>query len=171
MKTEIRKIALSAVFSALVVVMILLGTFIDVLDITAAAISCLVVYIVQLEAQGKYPFLVYLTSSVLSLIFIPLSTATLYFIGFFGYYPIIKLLLIKKNKKVRKLICAFIFNVATIILFLMFKAVFALQNEPLGMYIALLITVNVFFLCFDYLHDVFAFIYFRKLRNKIKFIK
>lgn len=171
MKKEIKKISLSAIFSALIVVMILLGTFIDVLDITVAAICSLIVYIIQLETKGKYPFLVYLTASVLSLIFAPLSTATLYFIGFFGYYPIVKLLLIKRNKKIRKLICTAVFNLAMIILFLLFKAVFALQNEPPAMYIALLVTVNVFFLCFDYLHDVFAFIYFKKLRNKIKFIK
>ncbi len=171
MKKEIKKIALSAVFSALIVVLILIGTFIEVLDITVAAVCALAIHIVQIETKTKYPFLVYLTSSVLSLIFTPLSTATLYFVGFFGYYPILKLKLKNHKKSIRKLICTLVFNVAMILLMLLFKTVFALQNEPPLMYILLLIASNIFFLCFDYLLDVFTFIYFRKLRDKIKFIK
>ncbi len=171
MKREIQKISISAIFSALIVVMILIGTFIEVLDITVAAVCSLIIYIVQIEAKGKYPMLVFLTSSVLSLIFTPLSTATLYFIGFFGYYPIIKKLFSKLGKGIRKIICIIIFNAAMIFMMLLFKTVFALQNEPFAMYAALLITLNIFFLCFDYLLDVFIFIYLKKIRSKIRFIK
>ncbi len=170
-KKEIKKIALSAVFSALIVVLLLVGTFIELLDITVAAVCSLAIYIVQIETRDKYPFLVFLTSSVLALIFTPLSSAMLYFIGFFGYYPILKLKLSKLNKGTRKLICILVFNVSMCVLMLLFKAVFALQNEPPLMYILLLVASNVFFICFDYLLDVFTLIYFRKLRDKIKFIK
>ena len=97
-KKEIKKISLSAIFSALIVVTLQLGTFIEVLDITVAAICSLLIFTVQLEAKGKYPFLVFLTSSALALIFTPLSSATLYYIGFFGYYPIIKVLFEKCKK-------------------------------------------------------------------------
>ncbi|MBO4950931.1 MAG: hypothetical protein J6E38_07955 [Clostridia bacterium] len=171
MRKDIKKIALSAIFSALIVVLILMGTFIELLDITVAAVCALTIYIVQIETKEKYPILVYITSSVLSLIFTPLSTATLYFVGFFGYYPILKQKLIKFKKQIRKLISILVFNVAMISLMLLFKAVFALQNEPAVMYVLLLITSNVFFFCFDYLLDVFTFIYIKKLRDKIKFIK
>lgn len=171
MKREIKKITLSSVFSALIVVLILLGTFIEILDITIAALCALAVFIILIEAGGKYPFLVYLTSSILCLIFTPLSTATLYFIGFFGYYPILKTKLKGLKKRVVKIICALVFNISMAALMLLFKAVFALQNEPPIMYVLLLITSNVFFFCFDYLLDVFTFIYFKKLRDKIKFIK
>lgn len=171
MKKEIKRIALSAVFSALIVVLILLGTFIELLDITVAAVCALAIYIVLMETKDKYPFLVYLSSSVLSLILTPLSTATLYFVGFFGYYPILKKSLSKQNKHIRKLICVLTFNIVMILMMLLFKTVFALQNEPPLMYILLLISSNVFFFCFDYLLDVFSFIYYKKLRDKIKFIK
>lgn len=171
MKKDIKKIALSAVFSALIVVLILIGTFVELLDITVAAVCALAIHIVLIETKSKYPFLVYLTSSALSLILTPLSTATLYFVGFFGYYPILKQKLKNHKKIIRKLICALIFNAVMILLMLLFKTVFALQNEPPMMYMLLLITSNVFFFCFDYLLDVFTFIYFKKLRDKIKFIK
>lgn len=171
MRKEIKKITLSSIFSSLIVVMILLGTFLEILDITIAAVCSLAVYIVHLEAGGKYPFLVYLTSSILCLIFIPLSSATLYFVGFFGYYPILRFFLKNKKKLFRKIVCFVVFNISTILLMLLFKAVFALQNEPASIYVLLIITSNVFFFCFDKLLDVFFVIYFKLLRNKIKFIK
>ena len=170
MKKEIKKITLSSLFSALIVVLILIGTFFDLLDITVAAVCALAVYILLIEAGLKYSFLVYLTSGVLCLIFSPMSSATLYFIGFFGYYPIIKTKLRKLKKHLRKLICLLLFNTSMIALMLLFKAVFALQNEPIYMYVLLLVTSNVFYFCFDYLLDVFTVIYFKKIRNKIKFL-
>lgn len=171
MKKEIKLITLSSLFSALIVVLILIGSFIELLDITVAAVCALAVYVIIIEAGGKYPFLVYITSSVLTLIFMPLSTSTLYFIGFFGYYPIVKRKLAKLKKHLRKFICAIIFNTSMITLMLLFKAVFALQNEPVYMYVLLLITSNVFFFSFDFLLDVFTIIYIKKLRNKIKIFK
>ena len=170
MRKEINKISLSAIFSALIVVFMILGTIIEILDITTAALCSIIIFISQIEIKGKYPSLIYLTSSVLSLIFMPLSSATLYFIGFFGYYPIIRLLLSKYNKKLRKILCFVLFNISMVCMFLLFKALFALQNEPYSMYTLLLITINIFFLCFDYLFEYFAFIYFKKIRNKIKFL-
>lgn len=171
LKKEIKKITVSSIFSALIVVLIMLGTFLEILDITVAAVCSLVVFIVLIEEGGKYPLLVYLVSSVLCLIFVSQSSATLYFVAFFGYYPILKLKLKKLSKVLRKTVCIVLFNIATLLLFLIFKAIFAMQNEPAVMYILLIILSNVFFLCFDRLLDVFAFIYFKKLRNKIKFLK
>ncbi len=170
MKKEIKKITLSSLFSAMIVVLILIGTFFELLDITVAALCAFAVYIILIEAGFKYSFLVYLTSSTLCLILTPMSSATLYFVGFFGYYPVIKIKLRKLKKHSRKLICLLLFNASMIALMLLFKAVFALQNEPIYMYILLLATSNVFFFCFDYLLDVFTIIYFKKLRNKIKFL-
>lgn len=169
-KKEIRLIAVSSIFSALIVAMLVLGTFIEIFDITVAAICTFAVLIILMEAKNKYAFLVYLTSSILSLIFVPLSTATLYFVGFFGYYPIIKKLLMRLPKIIRKILCFAIFNISMAILMLLFKTIFALTNEPYYIYILLFVTLNIVFVCIDYLLDIFPFIYIKKLRNKIKFI-
>lgn len=169
-KKEIRLIAVSAIFSALIVALLIFGTFIELFDITVAAICTFAVYIILLEAKKKYAFLVYLTSGILSLIFVPLSSATLYFVGFFGYYPLIKFLMRKMPKLLRKIICILIFNTTMAGLMLLFKAVFALAEEPATIYILLFLTLNVVFFCIDYLLDIFPIIYIKKLRNKIKFM-
>ena len=169
-KKEIKLIAVSAIFSAFIVAMLILGTFIELFDITVAAICTFAVCIILMEAKKKYAFLVYFTSSILGIIFVPLSTATLYFIGFFGYYPIIKQLLIKFPKLIQRIIGLIIFNVTMTALMLLFKTIFALTGEPAYMYILLFVTLNVIFICIDYLLDIFPFIYVKKIRNKIKFI-
>ncbi len=169
MRKEIRNIALASIFSALSVALIIMGGIIELLDLTVSAFCALTVYISMIEIKGKYPFLIYLCTSVLSLIFMPLATSTLYYVAFFGYYPIIRHRLKKAGKLFSKLICLATYNVTMILLYILFKAVFALQNEPATMYIILLITANIFYLCFDYAMDVFAFIYLKKIRTKLGF--
>ena len=166
MRKDIKNISLSSVMSALIVVLLMTGTFIEIIDITTAAICTLAVFIIQIEAKTKYALLVYFTSSALSLIFIPLSSATLYFVGFFGFYPILRHALKTIKKILRKLLCLMIFNINMCALFFLLKAVFALQNEPFELYVALIITANIFFICFDYLLDIFTFFYIKKIRPK-----
>ena len=169
-KNEIKKIAVSAIFSALIVAMILFGTFAEVFDITVAAICTFGICIILFEAKFKYALLTYITSSILGFIFAPLSSALLYFVFFFGYYPIFKFSLRKLPKLLRKILGILLFNTAMVLLLLLFKAVFAMTGEPAYMYVLLIATLNVIFLCLDYLLDIFPIIYTRKLRNKIKFM-
>ena len=167
MGKEIKKISLASVFTALSVAMIIAGSAFELLDLTVSALCSVTVYISMIEIKGKYPMLIYVTVSVLSLIFVPISTSSLYYIAFFGYYPIMRHKLKKIGKTVSSLLCLLIFNITMILLFLLFKAIFDLQNEPTVMYLVLLITSNVFYLCFDYALNVFAFIYIKKIRPKL----
>lgn len=167
MRKEIKKISLASLFSALSAALIILGGTMDMLDLTVAAVGSMLVYISMIEIKGKYPFLIYITTSVLSFIFVPMTTSALYYVAFFGYFPIIRYRIKKLGKVISKIICIGIFNVSMILLFLLFKAVFAMQNEPMYMYVILLVTSNIFYLCFDYALDVFAFIYITKIRKKL----
>ena len=169
MSKEIRKISLSSILSALSTVLIAAGAFFEILDMTSAALACLIVYITDIEVKGKYPFLVYVTTCILSLIFVPLTTSTLYYISFFGYYPIIRKAFSKLKKLYCKLLCFGVFNIAMTATLLLSKTVFAMQNEPYWIYILLIAALNVFFLCFDYVLDVFVIIYIRKIRPQLNF--
>lgn len=167
MKKEIRNISLASIFSALSVALIIAGTSFELLDLSVAALCSITVYISMIEIRGKYPLLIYATVSVLSLIFMPMSTASLYYITFFGYYPIIRHKIKQKYKAISVLICLLIFDITMVLTLLLFKTVFSLQNEPAFMYIILLITANIFFLCFDYALNIFAFIYIKKIRTRL----
>ena len=167
MKKQITNISLSSIFASLSVVFILLGSILDVLDLTVAAICTLINYISIYEVKGRYPMLIYFATSALSLIICPISTSVLYYIFFFGYYPILKVKLRKKGKITAKVICIIIFNIVFTILMVIFKKIFAMQNEPYYMYIILLVVYNIFFICFDRCIDILLFVYFKKIRPKL----
>ena len=169
MKENIRKIALASIFASLSVALLAVGALFELLDLTVAAFCSFLIFISVIEIKGKYPFLIYLTTSVLSIIIVPLSTAGLYYIAFFGYYPILRTFLQKKNKLLSKILCFILFNVTMACLMLLFKQIFALQNEPYYIYILLLVVSNIFYVCLDKALNIFAFLYFKKLRNKIMF--
>ncbi len=169
MSKEIRKISLSSILAALSTVLIIAGGVFEILDMTSAALGALIVYIADIEIKGKYPFLIYATTCILSLIFMPLTTATLYYIAFFGYYPIIKKAVKKLPKLYARIICFVVFNLSMLVIMLLFKTIFAMQNEPVLIYVLLLITLNVFFICFDYVLGVFSVIYIHKIKPKLNF--
>ena len=74
---------------ALGVVFMALGTFLEVLDITAAAISSCIIAFVFIEVGKKYAFSVWLGTSILGFILLPGLTPITYFLVF-GIYPILK---------------------------------------------------------------------------------
>ena len=97
MKT-VKKTALAGLFSALSVVILLLGSIIDVLDMSVAAIASFIVALILIELKGKYPWLVYAVVSVLSTILLPNKFGVLLYVCFFGWYPMLKFVLDSKLK-------------------------------------------------------------------------
>lgn len=85
-----KKIALSAILSALGVVFLLIGSFIDVLDLSSAAIAGFVLVVAVIELQGYYPVMMYFTISILSILVLPNKYPAIFFIFFGGFYPIFK---------------------------------------------------------------------------------
>jgi hypothetical protein len=111
----IRKIALSATLSALGIVFLTIGSFIEVLDLSSAAIAGFVIVICVIELQGYYPVMMYFVISILSILLLPNKYPALFFIFFGGLYPIFKAYIER-----------FHYIVAWIIKFSMFNVFFAL---------------------------------------------
>ena len=79
-----------AMLSALGVVLLLIGSFVEVMDLSAAAIASLLCVFAVIEYSGASPWLIFAVTSVLSMILLPTKTPALMYLAFFGYYPIIK---------------------------------------------------------------------------------
>lgn len=92
-KKATRRIAVSALLAALGVVLLLLGSFVQVLDLSMAVIASLTVVFAVIEMGGKYPMLIYAVTSVLALLLLPVKTAALIYFAFAGYYPVLKAVL------------------------------------------------------------------------------
>lgn len=85
-----KKIALSAILSALGVVFLAIGSLIEVLDLSSAAIAGFVIVIAVIEIGGYYPVMMYFVISILSVLVLPNKYPALFFIFFGGFYPIFK---------------------------------------------------------------------------------
>lgn len=89
-KKSTRKLTAAAVCVALGVVLLALGSLVEVLDISMAAIASLAVVFGVIELKGSYPYLIYLVTSVLALVLLPQKTPALLYACFAGFYPILK---------------------------------------------------------------------------------
>jgi hypothetical protein len=89
-KRSTRYLAVSAMLCALGVILLALGSLLQVLDISMAVIASLLVIFAVIELGGKYPYLVYAVTALLSMLLIPYRSAPLFYLCFMGYYPILK---------------------------------------------------------------------------------
>jgi len=85
-----KKIALAAVLTAGGVVFLFAGSVLQVVDLSAAALAGFAVALSVIEIGGKYPVLVYLAVSLISVLILPNRLPAVFFIAFGGLYPIFK---------------------------------------------------------------------------------
>ena len=85
-----KKLTISAMMTAMGVVLMTLGYFIEVLDLTVAALASLIIAFVYIELGSPYVFFVWLATALLSFIFFPSSMVWLEYFLVFGLYPILK---------------------------------------------------------------------------------
>jgi len=87
---QTKKLTLAAMMTALGVVILTLGAFVEVLDLTAAVIASLIIVFMYLEVGSPYTYLVWLATSLLSFLFFPASYVWLEYFLVFGIFPIVK---------------------------------------------------------------------------------
>lgn len=167
-RNEIKKLALSAIICALSVVVIILGCVIDVIDLTACAVASGAVAFACIELRGKYPYLIYGVTSALALILFPGCTASIYYVIFMGYYPIIKRFL----EKIPGIFCLIgklaAFNAALGVIALLSKFLFISEEATTGtaLIVTIIIFANIFFVVFDMALTVITTAYLKHFRKK-----
>ena len=87
---QVKYLTVSAMLSALGVIILGLGALIEVLDISVAVIASFLVAYAVIEIGGAYPWLIWIVTSTLALLLLPLKTPVLFYALLAGFYPIIK---------------------------------------------------------------------------------
>ena len=98
---RIKYLTVGAMLSALGVVFLALGSFLEVLDLTAAILASLLCAYAVIEMGRGYPWLIWLVTSILSLLLLPVKTPALFYAFFAGAYPILK----EKTERLGRLPC------------------------------------------------------------------
>ncbi len=154
---DAKLIAISGVTTALSVIVLALGTYIEVIDLSCLFIASLFIMIPLAKGSFKSAFLCYVAVSLLSLIFTASTgrfSITVLYVAFFGLYPLF--LNFEEIKNINKLISypikAVWFVGTCFLMYFIFK-MFILTDQALEKYIVVIILIGglVLFVIFDYM--------------------
>ena len=173
-KDKTMRLTMCAMLAALGVVLLWLGSAVEVVDISMAVVASLLCVFAVIEYGGSAPWLVYGVTAVLSLLLLPQKTPALMYLVFFGYYPILKEKLEKKPKWAAWIWKEVIFNLALAVLlvlshFLLFTA--ASAGNMVFYYVALVGLAELAFPLYDIALTRLISLYLFRLRKRFRFKK
>jgi hypothetical protein len=157
--------------AALGVIMLYLGSFIEVLDISMAVIASLFCIIAVIEYGGASPWMIYGVTAVLSLILLPNKTPAIFYTAFFGFYPILKEKLERLKRPIGWLLKELVFNVvlaiATVAAVKLMLAEGSMLTSPIVIGVAVVVCEAIFILYDIALTRLITF-YLITLRPRLK---
>ena len=146
-----RRLTLAAMLSALGVVLLFLGSLLEVLDLAAVMLASLFVVFAVLELGRAWPYLVYGATALLSLLLLQLRPVVLEYLLFGGIYPIVKHWVEKLPRAASLLLKLLFINLAVALTALLSLALLGLRlrfGVPHLLLLALL--CNAVFFLYDY---------------------
>ena len=162
-----KKIAVAGILTALAVLLLFIGSILDVLDLASAAMGTLVILVAMIELGNSWALGVYAAASVISLLILPHKLPALVFAAFSGYYPVLKKPLNKIKPKFLSYITRIaIFNVFFFLSYFIATKLFGevFEYEFLSYIFAIL--ANVTFVIFDLAIERLAVFYTVKIKPK-----
>jgi hypothetical protein len=149
------KVALSGIICALSVSIMLL-TIIPTLEISLPVLAGILLTVIVLEIGVKWGITAYAVVGILSLLIAPSVESKLLFVGFFGYYPILKCYIERlRFAGWRWVIKLAVFNIAIVAVYVfLLKVTTAIQTDDFtlfGVYLpmVLLLVGNGIFVLYD----------------------
>lgn len=153
--------------SALGVVLLVIGTIVDVLSLSAAAIAALPLYIALRELGYRRAMLVYLVTSLLSILLFPQSEAALSYALLLGLYTLLKFPIERVRRRLALPLKLLFFNVTFTAIELVGILLFSIPPLEWWFYAIVYLVANVAFLLYDSVLDRLIILYEARLRAKI----
>lgn len=154
--------------AALAVVILYLGSLVELLDLSASVLGALAVMVAIVELGKGYAWSVYLVAAVLSVLLFP-RTASIVFAGFVGYYPILKVYLDRIPFRPLQYFCKLgLFNLFLLGLLWLCNTILGTENEWIALGKWLIILGNACFVIYDFALSRLAIFYLVKIKSKMK---
>lgn len=169
------RISLGGIISAVCLMLMFCTGMFPMLDYTIPAFAGFLMVVMIVETSSKWAVTTYFVVSALCLVITPNYEATMLFILFMGYYPILKFYLDRLESKVLAWSVKYaVFNLAAVVFFLAFQYVFTSVDLLEGMDMfgkfavpVLWIMGNVFFWLYDKVLGQLVDLYVKWFRKKI----
>lgn len=155
--------------SALGVILLYVGSVIQVADLSMAVLASLLCVFAVIEYGKTAPWLVFGVTSVLSLVLLPQKTPAVVYTLFFGFYPILK----ERFEKFDRIRCIVFkelaFNAALIVILLAMKFLFLeFTDIPFMLYLIAIVLCEAVFLVYDFALTRLISLYVYKLRKRFR---
>lgn len=155
--------------SALGVILLYVGSVIQVADLSMAVLASLLCVFAVIEYGKTAPWLVFGVTSVLSLVLLPQKTPAVVYTLFFGFYPILK----ERFEKFDRVRCIvfkeLVFNAALIVILLAMKFLFLeFTDIPFMLYLIAIVLCEAVFLVYDFALTRLISLYVYKLRKRFR---
>lgn len=169
------RISLGGIISAVCLMLMFCTSLLPMLDYTIPAFAGFLMVVMIVETSPKWAVTTYVVVSTLCFIVTPNYEATMLFVLFMGYYPILKFHLDRlENKVLSWTIKYVVFNVAVVIFFLVFQYMFTSVDllEGMEMFGRFAIPIlwlmgNIMFLIYDIVLGQLVDLYINWFRKKI----
>lgn len=173
-KNHARKMALGGIFSAVSVLIMLMGGMLPIATFSAPAFAGLCIIPIIAELGTKLALIAYAAISILSFLLVPDREMVLFFILLLGYFPVIQPYLQKiKNHILRYIIKLALFNASLAIIYAILLTLFTtpeamqqLLHYSWWMLAGMLILANITFILYDILIDKVRIIYKYRIQNR-----
>lgn len=166
--SKAKKIAMAGIFSALCVIFLFIGSTLQTLDLSAAAIASIIVLVAFIELGRDWAWGVYAVVSILSLLLLPYKTPAVVFALFAGFYPIFK----EQLNKIRPLWLSItarmvFFNLFLTLIIFVSKRFFEIEEDFLAFNVVLYILSNITFFIYDLALERLSVYYISTIRSKL----
>ena len=170
---SVKKLTVTAILAALSVVLLELGSLVEVLDLSMAAIvSCFVVFF-RIELRGPYPYLFWAVTSVLALLLHPAGGAGFLF-ALLGLYPLLKAVFERLPRPIEWLLKMLLVSALLAVFVLVSKFVFGLDDAIYSgwMLLVFLLVALATFVMYDIALSKLILFYSLRIRPRIaRFLK
>lgn len=168
--TPARKATLGAIAIALTFIVLYAATMLPTGRLAAYFLASVFVAGVTCENMPLTAFIAYIGTSALAFMILPDKFALLPYIGFLGWYGVVKYLLERKLKGVVLWAAKFlVFNASAVVLVLVYRQLISILFTfpvQLPLWIVILILEGAF-ICYDVLYSMVANFYFHSIRSRI----
>ncbi len=169
MRNNTKKIALSGIMSAIVVLCLLFATIMPTGKLSFYVLSSFFVSVIIMEYGTKPGWVFFIITNLLAYIMIPNKIRIIPYTVFFGVYGILKYYIERFNNIVLEYILKYTyFNACLAIAIILLKEIIAkgitINNIKFPLW-AVIILLEVIFIIYDYVYTLFIQYYRQKLRR------
>lgn len=170
---ETKKLALSALLVGLGTVFMVIGSFVEVLDLAVCALASVIVMFAYIELGSPYTWLVWLATSMCTGVLGGILWVE--YLLIFGFYPILKAYIERLRRGAwipLKLVFA---NIACVLIHFLSKLIMGhslFDAESKLLQILTVVIMNAAMIAYDYFLTVMVRFYFDRIRGRVnKFLK